>query len=64
MMPYGLTEQEWATILDATGAPDRDTAILQQMEAAVLEYDVFSVVTGEVVEPDHPDSLPRRLGMI
>lgn len=59
-----LTDQETQTILDATGAPDLETAELQQMEAAIFEYDVYSVVTGEVVEPDHPDSLPRRQGLM
>lgn len=60
-----MTEEEWDTIMDVTGTHTRDEAELQQLEAAVLETDsVYSVVTGEPVEPDHPDSLPRRLGLI
>ena len=60
-----MTSREITTILDATGADTLDEAILQQMEAAVLETDsVYSVVTGEPVEPDHPDGLPYRMGMI
>lgn len=39
--------------------------LLAALEAAVYETDhVYSVETGEPVEPDHPDSPLRRAGLI